>query len=90
MKTYDDLEREAYIHGDVIISELYGKLDDAEFSYDELDRMEEGIRDLQYDVDYLSSQVEELENDIEYWRKRAIEAEGKLEETQYILESLSK
>jgi hypothetical protein len=90
MKTHDELERDAYIHGDIIIAELYGKIDDADYSYDEFDRMSEGIRDLQDEIDYLSVQNMELEEDVEFWRKRAIEAEGKLEETQFILESLSK
>lgn len=90
MQTFDDLEREAYIRGDTILADLYGQLSEVEYADGEIERLHDKINNLEWDVEYLSRTNENLEDDIEHWRKRAIKAEGKLEETQFILESLSK
>lgn len=83
MKTFDDLEREAYIHGDIVTAKIYGLLIENEDAHGELADTYDRVNDLECDIDYLKEAIE-------YWRKRAIEAEGKLEETKFILESLSK
>ncbi len=90
MKTFDDLEREAYIRGDIITAGIYGLLIENEDTRGELADIHDRVRDLEWDVDYLTEVNRELEDDVEYWRQRAIKAEGKLEETKFILESLSK
>lgn len=90
MKTYDELELEAYIRGDTSIAGLYARLSQNEDMDGELADTYDRIRDLEWDVDYLSKTNEDLEDDVEHWRKRAIKAEGELEEAKYVLESLSK
>lgn len=90
MKTFDDLELEAYIRGDIVTAKIYGLLIENEDARGELADTYDRVHDLEWDIDYLKEVNRELEDDIEYWRKRAIEAEGKLEETKFILESLSK
>ena len=69
MKTYEELEREAYIRGDVDLASLYAKLMQTQEELSFFD-------DIHYDN---SDEVDELIEDVEYWRKRAIEAEGVLE-----------
>jgi hypothetical protein len=90
MKTFSDLEREAYIRGDVIIADIYGLLIENEDACGELADTYDKVRDLEWDVDYLTEVKRELEDDIEYWRQRAVKAEGELEEAKHVLESLSK
>ena len=60
MKTLEDLEREAYITGDVELADLYAQLIDAQ---EELSNFEDN-----YEKDSLLA-------DIDYWEERAIEAE---------------
>ncbi len=69
MKTYEELEREAYINGYMRLASSYATIIDTQ---EELS-MVDGI---DYDQ---SDEIDELIEDVEYWRKRAIEAEGVLE-----------
>ena len=69
MKTYEELEREAYINGYMRLASSYATIIDTQ----EQLSMVGGI---DYDQ---SDEIDELIEDVEYWRKRAIEAEGILE-----------
>ena len=68
MKTYEELEREAYINGYMNLAKSYAEICSLEDDYFEIDDLQDRIRD--------------LENDIEYWRERAIRAEAALEEIE--------
>lgn len=87
MKTYDDLEREAYMRGDVAIADVYAKLSVCDGADGELADTYDKVRDLEWDVDYLTEVNRELVDDIEYWRQRAIKAEGKLEEIESFVQT---
>ena len=80
MKTYEELEREAYINGYMRLAEAYSKAIEMNDALNELADSHDRIRDLEWDVEYLDKQREELENDVEYYRQKAVRAEGKLEE----------
>lgn len=81
MKTYEELEREAYIRGDIKLADLYGKIAQIEHDEYEIEYLKDEINQLKFD---LAVQLE-LEDDVKYWRERAIYAEGKLEEIKYRL-----
>ena len=69
MKTYEELEREAYINGYMRLASSYATIIDTQEQLSMID-----------DVDYDQlDEIDELIEDVEYWRKRAIEAEGILE-----------
>lgn len=65
MKTLDELEREAYIKGDVELANLYAELID---SVDEIETLEgwDGLK------------TDDFEDKIEYWRHRALIAEKQI------------
>lgn len=69
MKTYEELEREAYINGYMRLANSYATIIDTQEELSMIDGID-------YDQ---SDEVDELIEDVEYWRKRAIEAEGILE-----------
>lgn len=69
MKTYEELEREAYIHGYMRLASSYATIIDTQEQLSMVDGID-------YDQ---SDEIDELIEDVEYWRKRAIEAEGILE-----------
>lgn len=69
MKTYEDLEREAYINGYMRLASSYATIIDTQEQLSMVDGID-------YDQ---SDEIDELIEDVEYWRKRAIEAEGILE-----------
>ena len=69
MKTYEELEREAYINGYMRLASSYATIIDTQEQLSMVDGID-------YDQ---SDEIDELIEDIEYWRKRAIEAEGILE-----------
>lgn len=73
MKTYEDLEREAYITGNLEKAAVYAELIDKEST----------IQELEDDSDYnslanLEWQIDELESEVIYWKERAEKAERKL------------
>lgn len=80
MKTYEELEREAYIRGDTKLADLYDIVNCSEDAVGELADGYDTIRDLEWDVEYLQGQIKDLEDDVEYYRQKAVLAEGKLEE----------
>lgn len=69
MKTYEELEREAYMNGYVRLASSYATIIDIQEQLSMVDGID-------YDQ---SDEIDELIEDVEYWRKRAIEAEGVLE-----------
>ena len=69
MKTYEELEREAYMNGYVRLASSYATIIDIQEQLSMVDGID-------YDQ---SDEIDELIEDVEYWRKRAIEAEGILE-----------
>ena len=69
MKTYEELEREAYINGYMRLASSYATIIDTQEQLSMVDGID-------YDQ---SDEIDELIEDVEYWRKRAIEAEGILE-----------
>ncbi len=69
MKTYEELEREAYINGYMNLASSYATIIDTQEQLSMVDGID-------YDQ---SDEIDELIEDVEYWRKRAIEAEGILE-----------
>ena len=69
MKTYEELEREAYINGYMRLASSYATIIDIQEQLSMVDGID-------YDQ---SDEIDELIEDVEYWRKRAIEAEGILE-----------
>jgi DNA repair exonuclease SbcCD ATPase subunit len=78
MKTYEDLEREAYIRGDIALANLYSKAIELDEALEELD--DEGHS--RYEIDRLEDEISDLEADLEYYRERAIRAEAALEEIE--------
>lgn len=82
MKTYEELEREAYINGYMNLAKSYAEICSLEDNYFEIDDLQDRIRDLENDIDCNHITISELENDIEYWRERAIRAEVALEEIE--------
>lgn len=86
MKTFEELEREAYVNGYVNLAKSYAEICNLEDDYLEIDNLQDKIHGLEVDVDCNNLTISELENDVEYWRKRAIRAEGKLEEIQSKIE----
>jgi len=64
-KTFEELERFAYISNLPKIANLYAKLDDDEtYEYD-FDKLRQEIRDLEYDIEFLSMKRTENEDKIE-------------------------
>jgi len=78
MKTYEDLEREAYIRGDIALANLYSKAIELDEALEELD---DGSHS-RYEIDRLEDEISDLEADLEYYRERAIRAEAALEEIE--------
>lgn len=78
MKTYEDLEREAYIRGDTALANLYSKAIELDEALEELD---DGGNS-RYEIDRLEDEISDLEADLEYYRERAIRAEAALEEIE--------
>ena len=69
MRTHEELEREAYVRGDIKLASLYDTIIEIQ---EQLYMVEDADHDQ-------SDEIDELIEDVEYWRKRAIEAEGLLE-----------
>ena len=78
MKTYEDLEREAYIHGDIVLANLCSKAIELDEALEELDDRSNS----RYEIDRLEDEISNLEADLEYYRERAIRAEAALEEIE--------
>lgn len=78
MKTYEELEREAYIHGDTALANLYSKAIELDYALEELD--DRGYS--RNEIDRLEDEISNLEADVEYYRERAIKAEATLEEIE--------
>lgn len=71
-KTFEELERYAYMNNSIKLAKLYAQLDDNEKAEDEIERLYDKIRDLEMDNDYhqnnsevLEKRVEALENKLE-------------------------
>lgn len=59
--THDELERQAYITGDVKLARLYAELLDNEESYAEVDDLRGKINELEYENEELEDRISELE-----------------------------
>lgn len=64
-KTFEELERFAYISNLPKIANLYAKLDDNERDEYEIEGLHHKIRDLEFDHEYSQRKVYQLENKIE-------------------------
>ena len=78
MKTYEELEREAYIRGNIELADLYSKAIELDYALEELD--DGGYS--RNEIDRLEDEISNLEADVEYYRERAIKAEATLEEIE--------
>jgi len=76
-KTYSELEREAYIYGDVALAKLYAIADDYENIdgdlLDEKEYLTDRVKDLEW-------QIDDLEETVIEWKKRTADAELKLKQ----------
>jgi SMC interacting uncharacterized protein involved in chromosome segregation len=64
-KTFDELERLAYMSNLPKIASLYAQLDDNEKAEDEIKRLHAKIHDLEWDSDYHQCNSEALEKKVE-------------------------
>lgn len=80
MKTYEDLEREAYIHGDTALANLYSKASELEYALNNEEDLYSEIHDLRHENSKMENEISDLEADVEFYRQKAVLAEGKLEE----------
>lgn len=80
MKTYEELEREAYINGYMRLANLYGKIAQIEHDEYQIEYLKDEIYKLKFEADERENLILLLENDIEFYRQKAVRAEGKLEE----------
>ena len=80
MKTYDELEREAYINGDVKLADAYSKAIELDEALNNEEDLYAEINDLRHENASLEHTISDLEADVEFYRRKAGRAEGKLEE----------
>lgn len=80
MKTYEELEREAYINGNIELANLYSKATELEGALNNEEELLDEIHNLRHELDYKETELIELESDLEFYRQKAVRAEGKLEE----------
>ncbi len=80
MKTYEELEREAYINGDVKLADVYSKAAELEEALNNEEDLYAEINDLRDENANLEYDISDLEADVEFYRQKAVRAEGKLEE----------
>lgn len=69
-KTFEELERIAYMKNLPKIANLYAQLDDNEKAENEIERLCDKIYDLEYDVDFLTIKRNENEAEIEELEKK--------------------
>lgn len=69
-KTFEELERIAYMKNLPKIANLYAQLDDNEKAENEIERLCDKIYDLEYDVDFLTIKRNENEAEIEELKKK--------------------
>lgn len=63
--TPDELERLAYIEGRSEVAKLYAELIDQEELLDEVDKLEDGIRDLKAEIGELERELDDLREDLD-------------------------
>ena len=80
MKTYEELEREAYIRGDTALADLYSKAIELDCALNNEEELCEEIHDLRHENSKMENEISDLEADVEFYRQKAVRAEGKLEE----------
>ena len=79
MKTYEELEREAYINGYMRLASSYATIIDTQEQLSMVDGIDYDQLD---EIDRLECEINDLEADLEYYRERAIKAEAALEEIE--------
>lgn len=79
MKTYEELEREAYINGYMRLASAYATIIDTQEQLSMIDGIDYDQLD---EIDRLECEIDDLEADLEYYRERAIKAEAALEEIE--------
>jgi predicted nucleic acid-binding Zn-ribbon protein len=80
MKTYEDLERQAYIRGDIALANLYSKAIELDCALNNEEELCEEIYDLRHENSKMENEISDLEADVEFYRQKAVRAEAKLEE----------
>lgn len=80
MKTYEELEREAYINGYMRLADAYSKASELECALNNEEDLYAEINDLRHENASLEYEISDLEADVEFYRQKAVRAEGKLEE----------
>lgn len=80
MKTYEELEREAYINGYMRLADAYSKAIELEDSLNNEEELCDEIHNLRHENSMMNNEISDLEVDVEFYRQKAVRAEGKLEE----------
>lgn len=69
-KTFEELERYAYMNNSTELAKLYAQLDDDERAEDQIERLYDKIYDLEMDSDYHQCNSEALEKKVEDLQKK--------------------
>lgn len=83
-KMYNELEREAYIQGNIELAEVYA---DAELAQTYDQEMQESENDLLNQIADLSFEITQLEDEVLHWKEKSKLAEQKLEQFKKIFKN---